>query len=91
MRHSCASKAIFIFAIIFLCLSGCRNLAYWKKSDPKPQQNAILTKDSEVASFNDFRTIDASMVEPPEKKHKSMLWENSQARDIERRLGVVYD
>jgi len=79
-----------ILLTLLLCLSGCRHLTYWKKSDPKLQRNAIITKDSDVAAFNDFRTIDASMIEPSgdSKKNKSLLWENTQARDIERRLGV---
>jgi len=79
--------------VFLLCLSGCRNLAYRKKNDTKQQQNAIHTKDSDVIAFNDFRTIDASMIEPEgeSKKHKSLLWDKSQARDIERRLGVVHD
>lgn len=42
-------------------------------------------------AFNDFRTIDASMMEPSDqsKKSTSLLWDKSQSRDIERRLGVV--
>jgi len=90
MRRSFPLTTIFIIVTLLLCLSGCRNLTYWKKSDPKPQKNAILTKDSDVAAFNDFRTIDASMVEPSgeKKKNKSLLWDNSQTSDINRRLGV---
>jgi len=65
-------------------------MTYWKKSDPKPQRNAILTKDAEVMVYNDFRTIDASMIEPSgeSKKSKSLLWDNSQANEINRRLGA---
>jgi len=90
MKHSFPLTAVFIFVTLLLCLSGCRNLTYWKKSDPKPQKNAILTKDADVMAFNDFRTIDTSMIEPSgdSRKNKSLLWENTQARDIERRLGV---
>ena len=42
-------------------------------------------------AFNGFRTIDASMIEPSakSKQKSSLLWDKSQARDIERRLGVV--
>ena len=89
MRRSFPSTTIFII-VTLLCLSGCRNLTYWKKNDPKPQKNAIFTKNTDVMAFNDFRTIDASMIEPSgdSKKNKSLLWDNTQARDIERRLGV---
>ena len=82
-------SAVIIIATLLPFLSGCRNMTYRKKSVPKPQQNAILTKDADVMAFNDFRTIDASMIEPSgDSKNKSLLWENTQARDIERRLGV---
>ena len=89
MRHSFLPTTIFII-VTLLCLSGCRNVTYWKKSTPKPQRNAIITNDSDVAAFNDFRTIDASMIDPPSKtkKNKSLLWESSQASDINSRLGV---
>jgi hypothetical protein len=88
MRRSFSSTSVLIFVALLLCLSGCRNLTYWKKNDPKPHKNAILTKESDVMAFNDFRTIDASMVEPSGGTKKSFLWENSQANDINRRLGV---
>ena len=83
----------FFILITLLCLScsGCRNVAWWKKDESKPQQNSVMMKDADVMTYNDFRTIDASMMEPSEKtkKNQSILWENSQARDIERRLGVT--
>ena len=63
---------------------------WWKKNDPKPQKNAVMMKDEDVMAFRDFRTIDASVMEPSgqSKQNKSLLWDNSQARDIERHLGV---
>jgi len=89
MSHSFPTTTI-IIVTLFLCLSGCRNLTTWKKNDPKPQRNAIITKDADVMAYNDFRTIDASMIETSgeKKKNKSLLWDNSQASDINRRLGV---
>ena len=90
MRYSFPSKVFFILVTLLLCFTGCRNLTYWKKNDSKPQKNTVFTNDADVMAFNDFRTIDASMIEPSvkSKKNKSLLWENTQARDIERRLGV---
>ena len=74
-------------------LSGCRNSMWWHRNDPKPQRNAILTRDEDVMGYNDFRTIGASMAESHDqsKHNTSLLWDKSQTRDIERRLGVVED
>ena len=63
----------------------------WRnKIDTQPQKNSVMTKEADVMAFNEFRTIDASMVEPSDKskQKKIMPWENSKTRDIERRLGV---
>ena len=81
--------------IILVCLSlfGCQNMRWWDKKDAKnkPSQTEIMTNDKDVMAFNDFRTIDASMNRSPDKseKNKSLLWDNTEARDIERRLGVT--
>jgi len=76
-----------------VCLSGCQNLRWWDKNDAKtePSQTAVMTNDEDVMAFDDFRTIDASMNRSPNKpeKNKSLLWDNTEARDIERRLGVT--
>ena len=81
--------------LIWACLglSGCQNMRWWDKKDAKtePAQNTVMTKDKDVMAFNEFRTIDASMNRSPNKseKNKSLLWDNTEARDIERRLGVT--
>ena len=82
------SVAALIIVLLSIGLSGCRNHDWWKKNDQKTQQNSVMSRESDVMRYNDFRTIDASMMEPPEKKDKSLFWENTKAREIERRLGV---
>ena len=92
IRHIMRSFfAMIIILTLLPALSGCKNLVWWHKNDPKPQSGTILTRDEDVMTFNDFRTIDSSMMEPagPSKQNTSLLWDKSQARDIERRLGVV--
>ena len=85
----------FALMIILACLSlsGCQHLRWWDKKDAKiePSQTTVMTNDKDVMAFNDFRTIDASMNRPSDKpeKNKSLLWDNTEARDIERRLGVT--
>ena len=90
MRQFSPWIAVFCLIALGLCLSGCRNTLGWKKKDQKPQQNSVMMNDADVFAFNDFRTIDASLVESSgsPKQKKSLFWENNKARDIERRLGV---
>ena len=77
-----------VIVSLLIGLPGCRNHLWWKKDDKKTQQNSVMSRESDVMRYNDFRTIDASMMEPPEKKDKSLFWENTKAKEIERRLGV---
>ena len=81
--------ASIIFVALILGLGGCRNPVLWHKKDKKPQPNAIMTHNEDVMAFNDFRTIDASSGQS--KQNTSLLWDKSQARDIEHRLGVVQE
>lgn len=95
MKPSGKLAFVLIFASSFLYLSGCQSLMWWKdkNAESKPSRSEIMTDDREVMAFNDFRTIDSSMAAKTgeSKKNKSFLWESSQARDIERRLGVEQD
>ena len=85
----------FVLTIILSCLSlaGCQNMRWWNKKDAKtePSRNAIMSNDTDVMAFNDFRTIDMSMNRSPDnsEKNKSLFWDNTETRDIERRLGVT--
>ena len=88
-------KATFALMIVLACLSvsGCQNLRWWDKKDAEtePSQTAVMTNDRDVMAFNDFRTINAAMPSPSDKpaKNKNLFWDNTEARDIERRLGVA--
>ena len=68
-------------------------MMWWRKGDSKPESEKIMISETEVASFNDFRTIPGPDSSPKsdQKQKGSLLWENTRARDIERRLGVHDD
>jgi len=85
------SFLVLVILLLVLSFTGCKNPPRWKKNDQKTQRNSIMMKNEDVMAFNDFRTIDASMMEPSKKPRKSLLWENSQTQEIERHLGVVQD
>ncbi|MCL2622263.1 MAG: hypothetical protein FWD31_01250 [Planctomycetaceae bacterium] len=91
MRSFLLFAAMVMIAMFFVGLCGCRTMPWRQKNNPMPQHHSVMTRQEDVMAFNGFRTIDASMIEPSakSKQKSSLLWDKSQARDIERRLGVV--
>jgi hypothetical protein len=84
---------ITIFVATALFTAGCQSLTWWRKGASPSEAEKIMTSEEDIVKFDDFRTIEATdpQLSSTKKPSKSLLWENNEAREIERRLGVTQD